>query len=398
MVSAVAGALLLAGCGDDGPDSPGPGTAGRSSAPGGAASAKGGSWKIVHIDRRAKGTVEGVAAVAADDIWATGTDQGDSADRSDGYLLRYDGRAWRRSALPAELGGQVTQPRLEASGPDDVWLYGTASAQGSRLARWDGTRWHAVPRPPLQGTVADLKTFAEDDVWALGGEQAAHWDGTRWTVTPLPAVANALDGTSGDDVWAVGHRDSGPGVGGAGGETAQPAAMRWDARARVWKLTPTPVYRFRDPVPPEPGASLAGLLAVDRDEVWAYGSHTFNHGEGGPEPSIEHILLRWDGTRWSRQPGADTDPCLSRPLVAHNGAGGMLFERHRFRAADGSCAKVSWQRLPATGEITAGGKQQLWFEQVGRVPGTKRFVGAGKVYVMQSGNPLTMPVVAVYEP
>lgn len=387
----IVGALLLAGCGGSGDPADGP------PAPEGTAAGRG-SWKIVHVDRRAKGTLEGVAAVAADDIWAAGADQDGDADRSDPYLLRYDGRTWRRTPAPAALGGYITQPRLDASGPDNVWLHGAASAGRSRVARWDGARWHSVPTPPLPGVVADLKAFAPDDVWALAGERAAHWDGLRWTATRLPAVAARLDGSSGDAVWAVGHRDSGPGVGGPGGETTQPAAMRWDARARVWTLTPTPAFRFPDPVPPEPGASLDGVLAVSGDEVWAHGSHTFNHGEGGPEPDIENILLRWDGARWREQRGADSDPCLSRQPVAHDGAGGMLFERHRYRAADGTCRKISWKRLPATGEITAGGKQQLWFEGVGSVPGTKRFVGVGKVYVMQSGNPLTLPVVAVYEP
>ncbi|MER7346989.1 hypothetical protein ABT390_16485 [Streptomyces aurantiacus] len=395
-MSAVVGMVLLAGCAGEGGGSAG--DADGSRAPGASGSAERGAWKIAHIDRRARGTVEAVVAAAPDDIWAVGADQGAGTAGTDPYLLRHDGTKWRRTPLPAALGGRVTQPRLDASGPDNVWLHGVAPSSGSRLARWDGTRWHAVPRPSVQGAVGDLRAFAPDDVWALVGDRAAHWDGTRWTVTPLPAVATALDGTSGDDVWAVGYRDRGPGVGGAGGETTQPAAMRWDARARAWKLTPTPVLRFPDPVPPEAGASLTEVLAVSRDEVWAYGTHSFNHGESESEPSAERVLLRWDGARWREQRGADTDPCLSRPPVAHDGAGGILFDRHRFRAADGSCRKAPWRRLPATGEITAGGKQQLWFEQVGRVPGTKRFVGAGKVYVMQSGNPLTMPVVAVYEP
>ncbi|MFD9859391.1 beta propeller repeat protein [Streptomyces alboflavus] len=393
VVSAIAGVLLLAGCGGDGGGSAG--DADRSRAPGGTGSAKG-SWTIVHIDKRGSGTVEAVAAAADDDIWAAGTDQG--VARPDPYLLRYDGTTWRRTPLPAALGGRVSQPRLDASGPDNVWLHGVAPAGGSRIARWDGTRWRAVPKPPVEGAVGSLRAFAPDDVWALVGGRAAHWDGARWTVTSLPAVANRLDGSSGDHVWAVGYRDSGPGVGGAGGEQTQPAAMRWDARARAWKLTPTPAFRFPDPVPPEPGASLDGVLAVSRDEVWAYGVHSFDHGETPTGPATERVLLRWDGARWRQEPDADTDPCLSRPPVAHDGAGGLLLERHRFRTADGSCRKVPWQRLPATGAVTSGGKQQLWFEGVVRVPGTKRFVGGGKVYVMQSGNPLVLPVVAVFEP
>ncbi|ATL29960.1 hypothetical protein [Streptomyces formicae] len=59
---------------------------------------------------------------------------------------------------------------------------------------------------------------------------------------------------------------------------------------------------------------------------------------------------------------------------------------------------MSWPRLPAAGEVTAKGKQQLWLDPIVPVPGTRKFVGAGKVYVMQSGNPLTLPAVATYEP
>ncbi|MVO83579.1 hypothetical protein GPA10_02080 [Streptomyces sp. p1417] len=390
VLGAVAGALLLSGCGTGG------GGGGDSARPGpkGSAAGKGGSWKIVHVDRKADSELRGVAAPAADDIWATGTVRA----HGDDYLLRYDGSSWRRSPLPAELGGSVTQTRLEATGARNVWLVGMDSAQGGpRFARWDGSRWHGVPQPPIEAAV-DVEVLAADDVWALEGERAAHWDGSRWTLTRLPGTAKAVDGTSGSVLWAVGFRDSGPGVGGAGGELTQTAAARWDARAGAWEPTPTPAHRFADPVPPEAGASLDGVLAVSEDEVWAYGTHGYNHGETENEPPEEHILLRWDGTRWRQQPGAGTDPCLSGTPVAHDGAGGILFERHRYRAPDGACSRIPFEKLPATGEITARGKQQLWFDQVARVPGSKRFVGAGQVSVMQSGNPLTMAAVAVWEP
>ncbi|WP_141753818.1 hypothetical protein [Streptomyces luteocolor] len=389
--------LAVSGCGtDDGSarTSPTGRPSGGDAAPGGA-----GSWKLERVDKAAKGELTAVTATSADDIWAAGYESrnGDMSDPDGQYLLHYVDGAWQRQKPPAELDGNIFQPRLDSSGPDDVWLFASSIDSGASAARWDGSRWQRVPRPPVAGAVTATKVFAPDDVWVVRGErQVLHWDGSRWNPHTLPAEATALDGTGSDDLWAVGFRTSGPGVGGDGGELNQPAAMHWDGR--TWTLTRTPDYRFPEPVPPEPGASLHGVAAVSAKEVWAYGSHSFNHGEVEKEPSEEHILLRWDGSRWHEQKGAQEDPCLSRGIAAHGEDGGLLFGVGRYRSPEGRCVKPTWPRLPAGGEVTAKGKQQLWLEPIVPVPGTRKFVGAGKVYVMQSGNPLTLPAVATYEP
>ncbi|MGW0530706.1 hypothetical protein [Streptomyces sp. NPDC003032] len=391
-------ALSVAGCGSDDR-----GTA-RRPATGSPASAEGGSWRLQYVDKAAKGELTTVTAPSGDDIWAAGYERGDGSmtdDPDDQYLLHYDGTDWRRQKLPAELDGNIHRPRLDSSGPDNVWIFGSGldsdpdSVQSA--ARWDGARWHRVRLPQGEGAVEEVKVFAPDDVWMLrGSRQITHWDGTRWNAHALPAVATTLDGTASDDLWVVGFRTSGPGVGGAGGELNQPAAMHWDGAS--WTTTQTPNYRFPAPVPPEPGASLAGVEAVSPKEAWAYGSHTFNHGEAEREPSIEHILLRWDGSRWHERKGADQDPCLSKAIATHGEDGGLLFGVRHYRSPQGRCTELSWPRLPAKGEITAKGKQQLWLDPIVPVPGTRRFVGAGKVYVLQSSGPLTLPVVATYEP
>lgn len=390
-------ALAAAGCGGSG------GGPARTDPTGGASTGASahGSWKLEHVDKAVRGELTTVTAASEDDIWAAGwqSDNGDMSDPEGQFLLRREGGSWRRQEPPAELDGKVFEPRLDSSGPDDVWFFGSGSGADSMVgvARWDGSRWRRVPPPPGSGAVSETKVFAPDDVWVLHGEQQAqHWDGSRWSTHELPASAGALDGAAGDDLWAVGFRTSGPGVGGAGGELNQPAAMHWDGTS--WTTAPTPAYRFPEPVPPEPGASLDGVEVVSSKEAWAFGSHSFNHGEVEKEPSIEHVLLRWDGSRWQEQKGADRDACLSRSIVTHGEDGGLLFGVGRYRSPEGRCTKLSWPRLPAEGEVTAKGKQQLWLDPIVPVPGTKKFVGVGKVYVMQSGNPLTMPTIATFEP
>lgn len=390
-------ALAAAGCGSDGAGPTRTTPTGRASS---GAAAAGGSWKLEYVDKTVDGELTSVTASSADDIWVAGYElrNGTMDDPGGQFLVRYDGSGWQRQKVPVELDGNRFHSLLGSSGPDNVWLFGFGPRGGASAVRWDGTRWQRVPRPPLQGVVTEIKVFASDDVWVVGGQKRLlHWDGARWNTHTLPAEPTALDGTSGDDLWAVGHRDSGSGVGGDGGELSQPAAMHWDGR--TWTLTRTPEYRFPDPVPPEPGASLDGVEVVSPTEVWAYGSHSFNHGEVEKEPSIEHILLRWDGSRWHRQKAADQDPCLSKGIAAHGEDGGLLSGVRRYRTPEGRCVTPSWPKLPAKGEVTAEAKQQLWLDPIAPVPGTRKFVGVGKVYVLQRGaRTLTLPTVATYEP
>ncbi|MFC7468478.1 hypothetical protein ACFQVA_14355 [Actinomadura keratinilytica] len=90
----------------------------------------------------------------------------------------------------------------------------------------------------------------------------------------------------------------------------QTAAHHFDGSR--WKTVDTPLRRFADPVPPEAGAALGTVFAVAPDEVYAYGRHSFNHGEVEDEPDDEELRLRWDGKRWRDLPGAE-GACGTRP-------------------------------------------------------------------------------------
>ncbi|TLS44516.1 hypothetical protein FE633_19600 [Streptomyces montanus] len=351
---------------------------------GGGGSSSGPAWTYDEIfDSQG---LSDVVALAEDDIWVAGATEG----TSDGFLLRYDGKRWQRQPMPTTLGESVHEPRLDPLGSGEVLLTaGRPDQSASRMAHWDGTRWSAVPELPDGRPVADLKAFSADDIWVLSRDsRILHWDGTRWTTSALPATAASLDGSASDDLWAVGYRDGESEE--SGHETAQPAALHWDGRA--WTVTPTPEYRFPDPVPPEPTATLDEVLVLAKDDVRAYGTHTFNHGEVDAEPQDEAVRLRWDGSRWSRQPDAERD-CATRVPVARDGTRGLFLDGNRYLAEDGACTKIKRPRLPNTGGVRPSSQQSLWLSAVEPVPGTDKVLGVGHVQVNQSGNPMAKSVI-----
>ncbi|MFF6993647.1 hypothetical protein ACFY93_01585 [Streptomyces sp. NPDC008313] len=395
-VTVTAAALLATGCGTpDGEDArPGTSRGGADAAsPSGGGSespaASGAPALSWSYDRVLDGdaSLADMAVVAEDDIWAYGTGRGPTGGTNDQYLLHYDGTRWRERPLPGVLGSEPGTVRLDAVGSGQVWLTATGAAQDQpRVARWDGHRWSALPRPPA-GRVADVEAFAPDDVRMLAGEdQVLRWDGRRWTATRLPASVESLDGTAPDDLWAVGFRRTGSET----GELTQPATVHFDGHS--WRLVETPAYHFAEPVPPEPDATLDHVFALAPDDVRVYGTHTFNHGEGEDEPDDERIRLRWDGTAWRDQPSLPGE-CGGRIPVARDGDAGLVLDGNWYVTTDGACAKIKRSRLPERGGVTKESHQSLWLEEVAPVPGTDEIIGVGHVQVNQSGNPMAKAVI-----
>ncbi|MFK4067355.1 hypothetical protein [Streptomyces sp. NPDC029674] len=373
-------ALLAAGCGAQKAD----GTADASPSKSRAA---GLSWAYERIDDEDGELIDG-AAMAPDDIWALGSDGAHTDGRfTKGHLLHFDGEKWTREPMPAD--GDPHLSRLEYLGSAGIRLHtveGTASdTRTPRYALWDGTRWGPVKDAPA-GPLKDVEVISADDVWVLRGDgKVTHWDGGRWTVTPMPAEkVAALAGSAKDDVWAVGARTTGPGVGGPGGEVRQPAAMRFDGKE--WSLTKTPTYRFPDPVPPEPYAELTGIDVASRTYARAYGGHSYKgyDSEVARDPESEHVGLSWDGSRWTDAkpfPGA----CAYRSPVARDGDRGFFMNGNWHLTTDGTCTKIKKPRLPEGGGVRPESQQQLWLKRIITVPGSDKVLGFGTVDVLQSG-------------
>ncbi len=397
VAAVVALALGAAGCAADPPPaSPAPPGSRGASGSASRAPASPLSWEFAHI-ADFHGRFDDLAVLAEDDVWAVGTEH---TGRSDAGLLHHDGTGWKREPLPEALGDAAGTPHLEVVGAGELWLWShAASGPSLTWARWDGVRWSALPHPPpvrgrLLTSVTDpveVAASGPDDVWILASDRSAlHWDGTRWVTTTLPYPATDIAAAEPREMWAVGHRTTGPGTESAQGlPYTQPATMRWDGAS--WQAVGTPRYRFPDPLPAEPGASLDHVVALDGGEVRAYGRHDFNHGEGGVEPATEAVRLRWDGARWTELP-EPPGGCAPRIPLGQDDDGGLLLDGNWYLTAEGRCVKIGRHRLPVSTGAREDSRQSLWLERIQRVPGTDEWFGAGHVQVNQSGDPFGAPV------
>ncbi|TGB09447.1 hypothetical protein [Streptomyces sp. MZ04] len=393
-------AFVVTGCGTD---TPGGKNLGKESGP--SASSSGGrlSWTYDLIGEKS-GALTDMAAMAPDDIWAMGSDtpadqasdDGPTADEQ--YLLHYDGKEWKRRPMP--LSGDVVVSRMESLGSAGIWLntmeYTMTAPENPRYALWDGERWGPVKEGPT-GAITDVEVIAPDDVWVLEGDgDVTHWDGARWTPTPMPAEVADLSGTSGDDVWAVGHRESGPGTG-EGVEESQPAAMHFDGTA--WKLVETPTYSYPDPVPAKARADLLKVNALSKEYAYTSGHHSYAafNTEDHPEPPAKGIGLVWDGSRWAEGNLNFQGACPSVQPLARDGDDGLFLEHNWHVTQDGTCTRIKTPRLPNTGGVTRQSQQKFWPKSIVPVPGTDTVLAVGHVQVNQTGNPLSKAVVVSLE-
>ncbi|MFB7166082.1 hypothetical protein [Streptomyces sp. NPDC056242] len=352
------------------------------------------TWEFEHI-ADFSGKVTDIAALAKDDVWAVATENN---GESNAHLLHYDGSQWKREPLPEALGTSLYPPSLEEVGETTLWLRPQTQSQTTedasamnRWAQWDGMRWSPVPNPP-PGSAGDFEATGPDDIWTLDAakQTAQHWNGTRWSTTRLPYGTSDLAILGPDDAWAVGSRSTGPGTElGTGEGYNQPASMHWDGTS--WKPVDTPQAHFKDPVPPEPGADLSQVFALDSGEIRAYGINTFNHGEVDDEPADQFLRLRWDGSKWVEQEPAPGGCALRSPVGQDDN--GLFLDGNWYLTDGGTCVKIKRHRLPVSTGARKASNQSLWLEEIHQVPGTDEWLGAGHVQVNQSGDPFGAPVV-----
>ncbi|MEU8352667.1 hypothetical protein [Streptomyces sp. NPDC048845] len=371
-------------------------------------------WRLDHVSESLDTQVHAVAAVSADEGWALATEKGAGDDGRD-ILLHREGGDWRPVRLPAamrhEKGAELAAAQLEASAPDNVWLFaGSLGGDGSDTAglpgamRWDGRQWH---RNATGFIARDAVVLAPDDVWALDASTpeatAHHWDGERWSDHRLPDVyVNWLSASGPDDVWAVGNRKTGP------GDRSQPAAVHFDGEK--WRLVPTPEYGSAEPKPDEK-VMLTEILALAPDDTWAFGQHTYAV-KSGAETHHTPIALHWDGSRWRkapeavRAPGGNAAPAHS-VLAAGDGSGGLVLNdahgREQHRPAGGEPYAVE-EPEPVPGrsdEVTEEERdQQFDVLDLEHVPGTREIWAVGSVGIppLRGDAAFSRGAIASYSP
>ena len=140
-----------------------------------------------------------VTVLSASDAWAVGSYAADGNVFTATLIEHWDGTAWRVVPSPNRL----TTPNrntinalngVTAVAPDDVWAVGyTVSLDASYqtlVLHWNGADWSVVDSPNGAGPYNALNAVAAagpDDVWAAGGVPYGFEGGRR----PSAATARA---------------------------------------------------------------------------------------------------------------------------------------------------------------------------------------------------------------
>ncbi|WLW55108.1 hypothetical protein [Streptomyces sp. YU58] len=337
-------------------------------------------WQLDHLTASRDSAVTDIAAAGRDEGWALRTEVPDDAP-TEYVLLRRRGADWRQAEMPLRplKDAVFANVHLEASAPDNVWLFALQLGDGDyeeaakpTAVRWDGRAWRGTS---VDFGVSDVVVLAADDVWVAPSDRAAdllHWDGARWSEQDLPIDdVQALGGTGPDDVWAVGYTDD------------RPTALHFDGKK--WRSLPTPPMSRPEPSPENEDTALNDVIAVSPDEMWAFGYHRWT--DAREQDHETSLALRWDGERWHRAPASLVTALGGKPELnsagAPDGRGGFVLGGLH-RTADGTEQPI---RLPGpvagrSGKITASDRRQEYsFDELELVPGTREIWAAGSVDV-----------------
>jgi hypothetical protein len=186
----------------------------------------GSTWTVVPSPNPAPdyNVLAAVAAVGANNVWAVGTSY-TLFSPGQALILHWDGSSW--TAVPDPHPGAYSNSLngVAAVAANDVWAVGTfqsaVSAVQTLTLHWNGSQWAVVPSPNA-GTGGNylygVAAGAANDVWAVGyayGPASAyetltlHWDAGQWAVIPSPnrAWRNVLYGVAAagaNNIWAAG--------------------------------------------------------------------------------------------------------------------------------------------------------------------------------------------------
>ena len=200
----------------------------------------GAQWSVVPSPNPGNyfNNLNGIVAIAPDNLWAVGRYKLRPGDFSRALILHWDGRSWVHIAnLPRADNAELRA--VTALGPDNIWAvgsYGETATDNMRtlVMHWDGALWNVVPSPSLGRSYQSfnmlwgVSAISPNDVWAVGSysddthygkNQTAvlHWDGAKWSLVPGPRPQelgrfHAIVSVTQNEVLAVGdaHNDDRP--------------------------------------------------------------------------------------------------------------------------------------------------------------------------------------------
>jgi hypothetical protein len=260
------------------------------------------SWTIVPSpdqDGAADSYLYAVSGSSPDDVWAVGTGLTASGNNTT-FAIHWDGSSWSVADVPAPSATFSELNGVAAIAPDDVWAAGAYQSDTglpSLLEHWDGTEWTVVDSPNEEGALltqfGPLVAFGAKNIWSIGYEAdstgtllplAAHYNGKHWRIKLMENPAGSLgsllvagSGSGPKNVWAAGIYLDSTGVG-------QPLIEHYTGKR--WKVTAAEA----------PGGAtnsqLTGISSPTRKQGWAVG---LTQVGGADQTLLEH----WHHKHWS---------------------------------------------------------------------------------------------------
>jgi hypothetical protein len=243
----------------------------------------------------ARGFLDSVAATSARNAWAVGQAGPAFSSKPRTLIARWDGTAWKPVPSPNPAGGGSLYG-VTVTSARSGWAVGeSGSATGTRtktlILHWNGATWSQVPSPTPAGggTLYGVTAASARSAWAVGwayrGSKTLilHWNGTVWTRVPSPtpaggAILSSVAATSASSAWAVGWASFNP--------NAKTLILRWNGTA--WTRVPSP-----DPVG---SSALGGVEATSASSPWAVGCTACG------SRNEKTLVVRWNGTAWTQVP------------------------------------------------------------------------------------------------
>jgi hypothetical protein len=252
-------------------------------------------WSVVVPPSGGTSSVlNGVSAVAADDVWAVGS-YDESSNKTAPLTEHRNGTSWS-VVVPPRLGNSSAFNGVSAVAADDVWAVGSytdaSNTSWPLTEHRNATAWSIV-FPPRGGTSSvfhGVTAVAASNVWAVGSYTdgsnttwplTERWKGTAWSIVVPPRLGisgtlKAVSAVAANDVWAVGFYTD-------GSNKTWPLTEHWNGTA--WSVVTAPRGGTR--------SGLNAVTAISANNVWAVGSYT--GASNNTWPLTEH----WNGTAWS---------------------------------------------------------------------------------------------------
>jgi len=273
--------------------------------------ARAADWEAVGSPNggRQANSLASVAAVTDNDVWAVGWAFNAQLNAYRTVTEHWNGTRWSLVRSPNATNGYNLLNGVAVVAANDVWTVGQAwngSTYNTLVEHWNGVAWSIVPSPNVAGNSSVLEAISvvsANDIWAVGFSTDSnfinktltlHWDGSTWSIVPSPSLDSdslfAVDALASNNVWAVGRTKPG------GYGEDRTLTMHWDGSA--WNIVPSPNDSSND-------NDLFGVAAVKSSDVWAVG----NAG------SLKTLAIHWDGASWSVVPTPVFDPNATNQVL-----------------------------------------------------------------------------------